>query len=125
MNPDPKPVEKPAPTLESLGKGTKPTEPAPKPAAVASPPQPQAEMPRYKCHKEVHALKIKKVRTAEGAIGFLEMVPEDARFAPIQVASMWAEQHQVAAGGYYVVYKDGYTSFSPGAAFEDGYTLIP
>ena len=27
-------------------------------------------------------------------------------------------------GGYYVVYADGYASFSPSKAFEDGYTRI-
>jgi hypothetical protein len=27
-------------------------------------------------------------------------------------------------GGYFVVYKDGYKSFSPAKAFEEGYTRI-
>ena len=27
-------------------------------------------------------------------------------------------------GGYYVVHKDGYKSFSPANAFEEGYTRI-
>ena len=27
-------------------------------------------------------------------------------------------------GGYYVVYKDGYKSFSPADAFEDGYSKL-
>ena len=27
-------------------------------------------------------------------------------------------------GGYYVVYADGYKSFSPATAFEEGYTKI-
>lgn len=27
-------------------------------------------------------------------------------------------------GGYYVVYEDGYESWSPAEAFEKGYTLI-
>jgi hypothetical protein len=27
-------------------------------------------------------------------------------------------------GGYYVVYEDGYKSFSPASAFENGYTRL-
>lgn len=33
-------------------------------------------------------------------------------------------KHKPEVGGYYVVYKDGYKSFSPAAAFDEGYTLI-
>lgn len=119
-----KPVERPTPTIDDLAK-PKPAEAA----ATPAPPEekesvPAAEMPRYKCHKEVHALKIQKVRTAEGKLATLELVPEDARFAPIEVSASWAEQHAVVAGGYYVLYKGGYASFSPADVFEDGYTLV-
>jgi hypothetical protein len=54
----------------------------------------ETEMPRYKCHKEVHALKIVGV----------QLDSADAR----------AENRET----------DGYTSFSPAAAFEGGYTRI-
>ena len=30
----------------------------------------------------------------------------------------------LAVGGYYVVYEDGYKSFSPAGAFESGYTPL-
>ena len=33
-------------------------------------------------------------------------------------------KHQPTVGGYYVVYKDGYKSFSPADAFESGYTRV-
>ena len=33
-------------------------------------------------------------------------------------------KHDPQAGGYYVVYADGYQSFSPAQAFEEGYTRI-
>lgn len=33
-------------------------------------------------------------------------------------------KHGPQVGGYYVVYADGYISYSPAAAFEDGYRLI-
>lgn len=78
----------------------------------------EAELPRYRCHKEVHALKIARVA------GTL-LVPADPRFAPFDVPEGFVERHRPEAGGYYVVYADGYASFSPGKAFEEGYTRCP
>jgi hypothetical protein len=85
-----------------------------------------AEMPRYKCHKEVWALKIKEItRVPSGnATVTHSIVPEDGRYAPFTVSVDYIAKHNPKAGGYYVVYKDGYKSFSPADAFEDGYTLI-
>ena len=82
------------------------------------------EMPKYKCHKVVWALKIeniKKVNTFDG-IGS-EIIPENKKYAPIHVTVDYMTKHQPQIGGYYVVYEDGYKSFSPAKAFEDGYTL--
>ncbi len=81
-----------------------------------------AELPRYKCHKEVSALKI-------GAVGYdandcALLTPEDQRFYPINVDGLYMEKHKPEAGGYYVVYADGYKSFSPAEAFESDYTRI-
>jgi hypothetical protein len=33
-------------------------------------------------------------------------------------------KHNPQVGGYYVMYKDGYQSWSPASEFEDGYTRI-
>lgn len=90
-----------------------------------------AEMPRYR-YKEVHALKIKSVNLLfkAGAIAMLDegagaiITPEDSGFAPFYVDHEYVSKHKPEAGGYYVVYADGYKSFSPAKAFEDGYTLI-
>lgn len=82
---------------------------------------PQAEMPRYRCHKEVHALKIERlIEQTAGAV----IVPDDKRYAHFVVDAEYVGKHKPQAGGYYVVYADGYKSFSPAAAFEEGYTLI-
>lgn len=80
---------------------------------------PCREMPRYRCHKEVHALKIKEIQ--RDAITLLVF---EAGYAAISVSYDWDNKHQPEAGGYYVVYADGYASYSPAQAFEDGYTLI-
>ena len=92
-------------------------------------------MPLYRCHKDVWALKIAEIHlefprtdtysmgeivTTVGAI----IVPSEAGFAPFYVDGEYLRKHQPKVGGYYVVYKDGYTSFSPAAAFEEGYSRI-
>ena len=81
------------------------------------------EMPKYQCHKKVWALKIKSVeiRPADGHV----IHPEDAGYAPFEVSDEYMREHKPEAGGYYVVYEDGYKSYSPSAAFESGYSLIP
>ena len=90
------------------------------------------EMPKYKCHKEVWALKIAKIeaRAADGDAtsvaeqGGATITPADEGYAPFEVNREYMEKHKPQVGGYYVVYKDGYKSFSPAEAFEDGYTLL-
>lgn len=83
-----------------------------------------APMPRYKCHKEVWALKIKEIRRVPfGNAGVAHYVIAE-NYAPIQLSLEYVHKHSPKAGGYYVVYDDGYISYSPAKAFEDGYTLI-
>lgn len=86
-------------------------------------------LPRYRCHKEVSALKIEHVFQNPRGI---ELHFVDKRFVPIQMPLEWYRKHamsegkplQSLEGGYLVVYPDRYMSWSPAAAFEDGYTLI-
>ena len=91
------------------------------------------ELPRYKCHKEVHAIKIAgikpdvelaKAEHRETTGGTWLLVNEED-YKSIHVESDWMKKHAPVAGGYYVVYADGYKSFSPAKSFEDGYTRIP
>lgn len=42
----------------------------------------------------------------------------------IAVTEEWMSRHKPKLGGYYVVYEDGYTSYSPAGAFEGGYTRV-
>ena len=80
------------------------------------------EMPRYKCHKEVWALRIASVDLSDLATPRLCF--QDEGYSPIAVDYSWIKKHDPQPGGYYVVYKDGYRSFSPAAAFEEGYTRV-
>ena len=92
----------------------------------------QMEMPKYKSHKEVWALKIAEVKrdsdnaSKEGreTDGSAILVFEDSRYAPIKVLHEYVRKHNPQPGGYYVRYKDGYESWSPADAFESGYTKI-
>ncbi len=82
---------------------------------------PERKMPRYLCHKEVSALKIARLEwtTTQWRVHF-----EHPGFEPILVDAAWVREKRAEAGGYYVVYDDGYTSYSPAAAFEQGYQFI-
>ena len=76
----------------------------------------KVQLPRWQSHKKVWADKIVKI--GEGAILHLDCgghreVPDNffARGFP-------------QVGDYYVRYEDGYESWSPTKAFEEGYTRI-
>ncbi len=76
-----------------------------------------AEMPRYKCHKEVWALQIKEIKGL--VLSFV-----DDRFSPVRVNADMLVRYNPVKGDYYVVYKEGYKSISPKTAFEEGYSLL-
>lgn len=80
------------------------------------------EMLKYKSHKTVHALKIKTV-VPEDHNGGATLLWEDPSYGPFFVDHLFMAKHNPSAGGYYVVYDDGYTSWSPAKSFEEGYTL--
>jgi hypothetical protein len=77
-------------------------------------------MKTYQCHKRVQATEIVGTDPERGNVFFsigsdgvaMKNIPElFARKAP-------------SVGDYLVTYDDGYTSWSPKAAFEAGYTLV-
>ncbi len=82
------------------------------------------ELPRYKCHKEVHALKIASIDAPYGMQGSATLHFQNEEYAPITVGKEYNQKHGPLAGGYYVVYQDGYMSWSPAEVFEAGYALI-
>jgi hypothetical protein len=84
----------------------------------------QMEMPRYKCHKQVWALKIADLKPRHPDDGTLLLTPANAAYAPFVLDAEYVQKHKPQEGGYYVVYDDGYKSFSPAKAFEDGYVLL-
>lgn len=86
-------------------------------------PQAMMELPRYKSHKIVHALKIHNIDVDLDS-GAAVITPEDAGYGPFGVSAEYMGKHKPRIGGYYVVYDDGYQSWSPCDAFEKGYTKV-
>lgn len=91
----------------------------------SDPNAPCRELPKYQSHKMVWALKIKDITDPNAATdGSRMIVPEDEGFAPFGVDGAYMRKHEPQIGGYYVQYKDGYKSYSPAQAFEDGYSRV-
>ena len=84
--------------------------------------QPKAgsALPLYRSHKVVAAAKI--VGLGQLTDGKTKLALEAPGDPSVLVADDYVQKHRPMPGGYYVCYPDGYESFSPAAAFEDGYT---
>lgn len=84
----------------------------------------QKELPAYKCHKIVRAAKITEIEKHEGdGTGHQTMIFGEVGAYQF-LTDAWNDRHKPQVGGYYVVYEDGYTSYSPAEAFESGYTKV-
>lgn len=86
-----------------------------------------AGLPKYRCHKEVWAMKIARIEPylAGGTVpDGVMLVPEDKQYSSFVLTDEFVRRHNPQPGGYYVVYEDGYRSYSPAEAFEAGYTRI-
>lgn len=104
-------------------------------AGIMSTTKVEYKFAKYRCHKEVEAFQIVqiddcgKITSAVdpcGIVGTFRIwgalhCGEGARVA---VDAAWIEKHEPVVGGYFVIYEDGYTSFSPKEAFEKGYSKI-
>lgn len=82
-------------------------------------------MPQYECHKKVRALQIKTIVPGRMDDKGATLYFVKSRYAPISISDDWNHKFKPQPGGYYVVYEDGYVSYSPAKAFEEGYTRIP
>lgn len=80
--------------------------------------------PVYKCHKIVNAAKLLAITEDHDStetpwlLTFEDGVPNQ------RVSFEWYRTRKPEVGGYFVIYSDGYTSWSPGEVFEEGYTPI-
>ncbi len=90
--------------------------------------KPPKELPQWQSHKKVWAAKIERIDV--DATPSRSLLHLEGGFE-ISVDETWIGKHVPASatfgdlvGGYYVRYADGYESWSPGAAFDEGYTRI-
>lgn len=75
------------------------------------------QLEKYKCHKIVQAARILGISlTGELAFGTDNFILKDKK---------WLDKFKPGVGGYFVVYEDGYESYSPAKAFEEGYSKFP
>lgn len=79
------------------------------------------ELPRWRSHKIVRGDKITGVldeprRWCLACGGIVDVSDELQQRVPVK------DGLQLAFGGYYVRYEDGFESWSPAKAFEEGYT---
>ncbi len=88
------------------------------------------KLPQYQCHKKVRAGKIIYMRANGDGTHTLDLVyprfykGSEAVATEVEVPASYMSQHAPEIGGWFVVYEDGYQSYSPAKAFEVSYTLI-
>lgn len=77
------------------------------------------KLPRWKSHKEVEAFKLEDIRFHTKEETLLS-----GNGHSVIVKATYMAKHEPYRGGYYVRYADGYESFSPAEAFEEGYIKL-
>ena len=82
----------------------------------------ERKLPEYRSHKKVRALKIARIYRGHDGYAYFEPVEEG--YADVKLDPQYVTKHDPQAGGYYVVYEDGYESWSPAEAFESGYSPV-
>lgn len=80
-----------------------------------------SNMPLYVSHKEVHALEISGLGDYGPDGRVITFTDGSSRTIKREVFARYTP----APGDFYVVYRDGYESFSPRQEFLDGYTVRP
>lgn len=94
-------------------------------------------MEQYQCHKVVRAGKISHIvqdapngwarllfHHSLGDLAAIGTAPVAQDVSVADVSAAWIVKHAPAVDGYYVLYEDGYASYSPAAAFEAGYARL-
>lgn len=93
-------------------------------------------LPQWKCHKVVGAAKIKRIEhfpmgedvMAEKGFPYARLHFEDTSIPQVVVDIEYMSKNKPQEGGYFVQYEniDGsiWHSWSPAAAFEDGYSKL-
>ena len=78
----------------------------------------------YQSHKEVRASEVVGCRPPVDEVNPEEGALDLADGHTVRLSKQWFQRHNPHRGGYLVIYQDGYASFSPKEAFEEGYTRL-
>ena len=78
-------------------------------------------LPRYQSHKIVEAGKITGFPPGEEGESDHALIMDLEGGYRVEVDDEYVLKHKPQIGGYYMLYKDGYESWSPAEAFKDGY----
>ena len=84
-------------------------------------------MDKFRCTKTVEAFQINEIEIIpQPQDGLRDAIlhPVDKGVGAKVMSGLWMERHQPEVGGYFVRYKDGYESYSPAEAFEEGYKPV-
>jgi hypothetical protein len=79
----------------------------------------EADLQKWKCHKVVEAFKITSISTWDDA---RESHLLTGGGESVIVPNSYFQRNPFPIGGYYVLYRDDYESWSPASEFEAGYT---
>lgn len=84
-------------------------------------------MQKYRCHKIVEAqdLADKHVSIKDYGLGAMEVILRTGEIVAIPAKIATSMTLDEIEDGYVVRYADGYISWSPRKAFEEGYAAIP
>ncbi len=84
---------------------------------------PRDSLPVFQSHKKVRAVKIESVLYDRPGLPTCLIVPKGGG-AEIETSVDWSTRFKRVGPdmGYYVLYEDGYDSWSPSKPFEEGYT---
>lgn len=84
----------------------------------------EMEMPKYRSHKTIWALKIAAIEFERD--GSAKIAPVEEGYGTVHTRPDFRSRFYGSESdlGYYVVYADGYQSWSPTKAFDEGYTRI-
>lgn len=88
-----------------------------------------SELAKWKCHKVVSAGKIVFYDGAGRPDGptntvFAQVETEDGGNIHVDIPFAVVQRKAPSIGDYYVIYDDGYVSWSPAKAFEEGYAPL-
>lgn len=75
-------------------------------------------LPPWQSHKTVWASKIVSIAELNDDQHTIQCEAGQ----PLTVFNSWLDKNKAQVGGYFVLYQDGYRSYSPAEAFEEGYT---